>query len=189
MTDEYRQVHDVTVQLTHPIPEQSSYAYLCVFNSGRWVAIAAGHIDAPNHTATFPNVGGNIVYYPAYCVDNQLIPAAPIHVLEMDGTVRLLDESITDHSPRIATDIRQTKDVDISPDTGKPIPAIKIEPGHEYELFYWDDQWISLGKKQSGDQSMRFDNLPADRLYRLKQTDGRDQERPFSLEDGRQVLW
>jgi len=189
VTAEYRPTHDVTVTLTEPIGDKCTYAYLCVFNSGRWVAIAAGAIDAKARTATFPWVGGHIVYYPAYCVGKKLCPAGAAFTLAVDGTVTKLDTPVAPEGPRIATRIRQTKDVDISPDTGKPIPAIKVAPGKEYELFYWSDKWISLGKKAAGQAALAYDNLPPGRLYRLTEIGGRNQERPFTIDDGKQVLW
>ncbi len=189
VTCEYRPTHDVTVTLTKPVPDKCNYAYLCVFNSGRWVAIAAGTIDTKAHTATFPWVGGNIVYYPAYCVEKKPRPAGAVFTLATDGTVARLETPVEPGGPRIVTQIRQTKNVDISPDTGKPIPAIKVTPGKEYELFYWADEWISLGKKTAGDGVLTYDTLPPERLYRLTETDGRNNERPFTIDDGKQVLW
>lgn len=189
VTGEYRPTHDVTVTLTEPVPDKCTYAYLCVFNSGRWVAIAAGAIDTKAHAATFPWVGGNIVYYPTYCVEKKLQPGGAVFTLATDGTVARLDTPVEPDGPRIATQIRQTKDVDISPDTGKPIPAIKVAPGKEYELFYWAGKWISLGKKTAGDDALAYDTLPPGRLYRLTETGGRNRERPFTIDDGKQVLW
>ncbi len=189
VTPEYRPTHDVTVALAKAVPDKCSYAYLCVFNSGKWTAIAAGRIDAASGQAAFPWVGGNIVYYPAYCVDKKLRPAGAAFTLATDGKIAKLDAPVEPDGPRITTTIRQTKNVDISPDTGKPIPAIKVAPGKEYELFYWSDKWVSLGKKTSGENALAYDNLPAGRLYRLVETGGRNRERPFTITNGKQVLW
>ncbi|MCP4376941.1 MAG: transglutaminase domain-containing protein [bacterium] len=189
VTSEYRPTHDVTVTLTKPIGDKCTYAYLCVFNSGRWVAIAAGPIDAKTSTAKFPRVGGNIVYYPAYCVEKKLIPAGAVFTLSTDGTATRLDTPVKDDGPRITTKIRQTKNVDISPDTGKPTPAIKVVPNKKYELFYWSDKWISLGKQTAKQSDLVYDNLPSGRLYRMVETTGRNLERPFTINNGKQVLW
>ena len=91
----------MTVTLTRPVPDKCNYAYLCVFNSGRWVAIAAGKIDTKAHTATFPWVGGNIVYYPAYCVEKKLRPAGPVFTLATDGTVARLETPVEPDGARI----------------------------------------------------------------------------------------
>ncbi len=190
VTAQYRPTHDVTVSLTAAIPAKSTYAYLCVFNSGRWTAIAYGAIDKARHTATFRDIGGNIAYWPAYYVGKKLIPAGPVMTLATDGTVSLLDKPVVAGQDRIATPIRRMKDVDISPDTGKPIPAIKVAPGKKYELFYWDGKWESLGKRTAASaEPLKYDNLPAGRLYRLVETAGRGRERPFTIEAGKQILW
>ena len=190
VTGEYRPTHNVTVPLTRAPGPKSTWAYLCVFNSGQWVAIAAGRIDRDANTAAFEAMGGNIAYLPAFFADKKLIPAGPVTLLETDGTVRRLAEPVKPDAGRIATTIRRMKDVDISPDTGKPIPAIKVEPGKKYELFYWADKWVSLGNKTApADESLKFDNLPAGRFYRLVEVKGRNQERPFTIDDGKQVLW
>ena len=190
VTAEYRPTHDVTVSLTAPTPPKSTYAYLCVFNSGRWAPIAYGAIDQASRTATFRSVGGNIAYLPGYYADKKLIPAGPAMTLATDGAVSLLDKPVRPGQGRIATTIRRMKDVGINPDTGKPIPAIKVAPGKKYELFYWGDRWVSLGAKAAAsDAPLKYDNIPAGRLYRLVETAGRGLERPFTIGGGKQILW
>lgn len=190
VTAEYRPAFDVTVHLARAAGAQSTWAYLCVFNSGRWTPIAAGRIHRDAETAAFGAVGDNIAYLPAYFVDGELVPAGPVMLLEKGGTVRVLDEPVREDGGRIATTMRRMKDVDINPDTGKPIPAIHVEAGKTYELFYWEGEWQSLGEKKAADDSpLAFDNIPAGRMYRLVETGGRDQERPFTIDAGKQVLW
>ena len=53
-----------------------------------------------------------------------------------------------------------------------------------------DPVGLRLGEKTATDDSpLEYDNLPAGRMYRLVETDGRNQERPFTIDDGKQVLW
>jgi len=190
VTAEYRPVHDVTVSLTRRPGPKGTWAYLCVFNSGRWTPIAAGRIDRDANSAAFPDLGDHIAYLPAYFVGKKLVPAGPVTLLEAGGKVRLLDEPVREADGRIATTIRRMKDVDTNADTGKPIPAIKVQPGKAYELFYWDGKWESLGEKTAADDSpLAFDNLPAGRMYRLVEKGGRNLERPFTIDAGKQVLW
>ncbi len=146
-------------------------------------------INEEANNALFEEIGGNILYYPAYYVEKNILPAGPVFVLEMDGTIRILDAKVTDKTPCMTTEISQMKTVDISPDTGKPIPAIKVTPGKEYELSWWDDKWDSLGTKKSTQNPLTFDNLPLGRLYRLKEINGRNKERPFTIDAEKQVLW
>ena len=58
-----------------------------------------------------------------------------------------------------------------------------------YELFYWQDQWISLGRKRPIGDSVVYDNVPQKALLWLRNlTKGRE-ERPFTYENGKQIWW
>jgi len=184
----------VNISITEPIPDACSWAYLSVFNSGSWVPIVAGRIDNATKQVTFPDVGRDIMYRPVFCIqdkeeERKLVSAAPVIIVEKDGYVRVLDKEIEKDGTKISVTIIQTKDVQINPDTGKPEKTLKVEPDKEYELFYFDKQWVSLGKKTSTEKALSFDNLPPERLYRLRYLKGRDNERPFTVDNGKQVLW
>jgi hypothetical protein len=64
-----------------------------------------------------------------------------------------------------------------------------IIPGLEYELFYWDGRWISLGIQKATDHSLIYQKVPAGAVYWLKCLSGGQEERPFTYENGRQVWW
>ncbi len=64
-----------------------------------------------------------------------------------------------------------------------------IEPGHRYELMYYDRGWRSLGVTTADADSLRFEGVPENALLWLRNhTRGRE-ERIFTYEDGRQVWW
>lgn len=64
-----------------------------------------------------------------------------------------------------------------------------IRKGHEYELFYFDMRWRSLGKQIAVADSLKFDNVPSNALLWLRNhTDGME-ERPFTYENDKQVWW
>ncbi len=64
-----------------------------------------------------------------------------------------------------------------------------VVPGHEYELFYYDRKWVSMGRKKPTNFEATYDRVPANTLLLLKDhTTGRE-ERVFTYEDGRQVWW
>lgn len=64
-----------------------------------------------------------------------------------------------------------------------------ISIGDSYELFYWNNEWISLGKKVATDYVLEYNNSPKGALLWLRnQTKGRE-ERPFTYEDGKQIWW
>jgi hypothetical protein len=65
-----------------------------------------------------------------------------------------------------------------------------INVNEAYELFYFDREWISLGRRTGGDTHvLAYDNVPGNALLLLKNyTKGR-QERIFTYENGKQVWW
>ncbi len=65
-----------------------------------------------------------------------------------------------------------------------------IREGEEYELFYWNQKWISLGKqKGTATQYLEYTNAPKNALFWLRNlTKGRE-ERIFTYENGKQVWW
>jgi hypothetical protein len=80
----------------------------------------------------------------------------------------------------------------------KPISRIRFYPrsdlnsiieGNEYELFYWDNDWISAGKKVATQKFLNFSNIPSGTIYWLKcLTEGKE-ERVFTYENNKQIWW
>ena len=64
-----------------------------------------------------------------------------------------------------------------------------INKGNHYELFYWDNEWKSLGEKIGTGEILVYDGVPSNCLLFLKNhTKGRE-ERVFTYENGKQVWW
>lgn len=60
-----------------------------------------------------------------------------------------------------------------------------------YELFYWDNKWISLGR-QTGSittQSLTYPNAPTNALFVLRNLTKGSEERIFTYENSKQVWW
>jgi hypothetical protein len=65
-----------------------------------------------------------------------------------------------------------------------------IVPGELYELFYWDNAWISLGKQEGRyDYTLVYTNVPGDVLLNLHNHTRGKENRPFTYENGKQVFW
>ncbi|MDZ4707964.1 MAG: transglutaminase domain-containing protein [Saprospiraceae bacterium] len=65
-----------------------------------------------------------------------------------------------------------------------------IQVNKTYELFYWKDKWISLGKQIGTGLPLEFTEVPKGGLYWLHCSDcGSREERIFTYEDGNQVFW
>lgn len=64
-----------------------------------------------------------------------------------------------------------------------------IEEGHVYELFYYSNQWISLGEKTAKSNFLTYSNVPSGSLLLLKDyTEGKE-ERIFTFVNGKQIWW
>lgn len=65
-----------------------------------------------------------------------------------------------------------------------------IIPGEEYELFYWQDGWQSLGRQTGGnDRRLHFSNIPKGALLRVHNHTQGIENRPFTIKNGEQVWW
>lgn len=84
-------------------------------------------------------------------------------------------------------------------DLGNPrnVNRIRIAPrnahngivaGDNYQLFYWNNKWISVGIKQAEYNFIEFENVPAKTLYWLRNMDHGKEEQPFFYINGKQVF-
>jgi hypothetical protein len=66
-----------------------------------------------------------------------------------------------------------------------------IHDGEIYELFYWDNRWVSLGKQTGSKASYRliYANAPTNALFLLRDLTKGQEERIFMYENGKQVWW
>lgn len=96
--------------------------------------------------------------------------------------------------------VGQSKGYTVGIDLGKPYVVNHIVyypkndgnfvmPGNEYELFYYDMKWISLGKQKAIGYQLIYDNVPINALLLLKNYTEGYEERIFSYDDGKQVWW
>ncbi|MBB5438182.1 hypothetical protein HDC92_001857 [Pedobacter sp. AK017] len=62
--------------------------------------------------------------------------------------------------------------------------------GDTYNLMIWsNNSWVSLGKKVAVDQFLNYNNIPANSLFLLRNLSRGKEERPFTLENGKQIWW
>lgn len=182
VTADYEDVCDVTVSLSD-VPDSVDIAYLCVFNSGEWKPIHWAHIE--NNTATFTDMGRDIAYIPALYLDEKVVPCGEPFILEADC-----------HQRHLSADTARVAGVDLVSTTSRKqkvstdgVSESFLTKGQTYELYYMTDRWISLGKAVAGDGPLVFDNVPTDGLYWLVADGSDNEERIFTIEDGRQVWW
>jgi len=184
VTDQYIDTTDVTLRLKEDWPAGTRFAYVCVFNGGKWRPIHWSEIDGDR--VTFTKMGRNIAYLPAYYVDEEVVSAAPPFILTRDGDVRML---AGEDGAELTIELTITKPETPDADTQVTRPMIVVKPGKTYELFAWRDGWQSLGKQTAGDEPVSFDSVSAGKLYWLVQEGSRRLERIFTIESGKQVWW
>lgn len=174
VTDQYLETSDVSVRLTAAPPRPTRFAYLCVFNGGEWRPIHWSRID--DGRAVFTDMGRGIAYLPAYYADGEPVHAAAPLILSEVGEIRILDGA---SGGTITIDIASEGE-----------PMIRVKPDTAYELFAWDDGWVTVGRKTAGaGQPAAFEDVPAGRLYWLVADGSRRLERIFTVEDAAAVHW
>ena len=64
-----------------------------------------------------------------------------------------------------------------------------IYAGMEYELFFWNNAWISLGREVASGDNISFDGIPEGAVLWLRNLDEGREERIFTMSDGKQIWW
>lgn len=64
-----------------------------------------------------------------------------------------------------------------------------IYPGMKYELFYWNNAWLSLGVKIAKNNTLHYKNAPKNALFLLKNHTEGNEERIFTYVNDEQVWW
>ena len=182
VTADYVDVCDVTINFDKQIPDSVDIAYLCVFNSGEWEPIHWGRIQ--NGSATFTDMGVDIMYLPALYLNEEIVPWGPPVLLDNKCGLTNFEKG----SGIIDADLAQTtlRTLQISTDG---VSKRNINNNTEYELFYWNDGWQSLGKRSSENGTLGFEGIPSGCLYWLVADDSDEDERIFTIENGKQVWW
>jgi hypothetical protein len=166
-----------------PVPDSIDIAYLCVFNSGEWKPIDWARISGDR--ATFIPVGGLHLYLPALYMNEEVVPyGPPLANISEFGYHHFVPKADTTITLRLTSTTRR-KQVASTDGIEKPF----LTPSVEYELFYFDDGWQSLGIATATDKPLVFDAVPVGCLYWLVAEDSDHEERPFSYDDDRQVWW
>lgn len=183
VTKDYTSTSTITVPLDSLPPDSVHFAYVCVFNDGEWKAIHWGKIK--NKSVRFRDMGRNIAYLPAFYIHHSLKPAGKAFILQTDGTLRLLSARESKQTLRLYSTTKRTRK-----DATDSIRKAAFTPDSEYELFYWQSGWKSLGiKRTAHNKPLIYTGAPKGALFWLVQKDSKKQERIFTFENNRQVWW
>lgn len=314
ITDKYMQCKDITVPLWEK-PQSERPVYLCCYDTGVWHPVCWNLSRRKN--VFFPKMAVNVLYLPAYYLNNRIIPAGDAFILQSDGTLKhfsytnedkiseaifyskmpyrlhtALQAATTVGSRFYVCNRKDMKDsiqvysiqktpfyvdsfyipthkkyryficnfnhvpsfedpyaiaeIKIFDPQGQPIHAQvtgtpglsdkklelltdgdrvtyyqpsqfekqqyvlfdfgepraigkvefyprsddnRIVTGELYELFYWDREWISLGKQVAQANQLVYHNIPQNALFRIHNHTRGKEHRPFTYENGKQVWW
>jgi len=184
VTADYVPVCDVTIGFDRPTPDSVDIAYLCVFNSGEWKPIHWGRIDGDS--TTFTTMGKGVAYLPALYLNGEMAPWGSPFLLGIEGdqtTLAPRPDVVQSVTPLSTTRREQTASTE-------GIAKSLLTSSQDYELFFWQDGWQSVGSKTADAQPMVFDNVPTGALYWLAAEDSDHEERIFTIDStGAQVWW
>lgn len=173
VTPQWWESSDVTVGLSPDVPK-ADIAYAYIFNWGKWRPAWWGEVRGDS--VTFSNMPKGIVILPVYCKHGRVVQAGYPQVHAYNHELQLTPDTV------------HRRTVEIKQQDGYLI----FRPGKEYELFYWDKVWKSLGTQiaEEGKTSIFFENAPDNVLFRLIPEYSVDKERPFIImQDGTRYWW
>jgi hypothetical protein len=172
VTSNYWETTDVQCSL-FPATSSSSVAFAAVFNGMKWRPVWWGKVR--DGAVTFGNMCKGAVFLPMYYSNGHLKPAGyPIAIGYHHQLVLMPDL----HDKKTITVTQEEK-------------HLLFRPGRKYQLYYWNNEWRSLGAKvpAPGSSSVQFDNVPAHALLLLLPEYSEGKERPFMILDDGKVQW
>jgi hypothetical protein len=85
VSDEYEGFYKVEIPVTHPLDDQSGYAYLAGKHTSQWTIVGWGAVDGD--TIRYAHIGKQVLYLPVWYVSGELKPAGDMFALDRDGKV------------------------------------------------------------------------------------------------------
>ncbi len=184
VTAEYGPVCNVTRTLSFPAPDTIDIAYICVFNEGEWKPIDWGR-RTESGSVTFTDMAKNVALLVGLYVDGKIQPLGEPFLIRDDCSIQPL-KATQGATTKLELTATTARVLEVSTDGVSKKPPT---PGTEYELFYWQDGWQSLGKATAGKDPLVFEKVPAGCLYWLVAIGSDKDERIFTIEDGKQIWW
>ncbi len=180
VSEQYFTPHRVAVAFDVPAPKTSKHAYLCVFNTGNWAPIQWGTMR--NGGASFEAMNAGLLYLPAYYASDKVVPAADPFLLESNGRKRWLRPSDTFQTMTLYASDR------VGDSYRNEERKVSLRAGATYRLQLWEKgDWRTVGQARATDRPLRFVKVPSGALYRLIESEGHREERPFTYEEDVQV--
>ncbi len=164
ITSEYWQTADVTIPL-HSGMDSTKVVYAGTFNQGAWNSVWWGQCD--NDSVTFKDMPRGLVILPLRFQQGELSSAGYPMINGYNHRLHL----IPDLKHRRAVTIKEQEHY------------LRFRPNRTYELYYWDNNWVSVGKKraQANEDQLEFSNVPQNALLLLIPDYSERKERPFII--------
>jgi len=187
VTNEYIPTINIEADIKIKIPDSIHFGYLCVFNSGKWEPTAWGKIDFENKKVILQNLGADICYEVAFYKNDSLQFIDQAFVPDQKGNLQYFHPDTLHKINAGFYEITQRAIVK----TTDEIKKTKFKTGTEYQLYYWDNKWKLIGVQTAEENKpLLFSNIPSKALYWLKEKNGKNEERIFSIDDNGQInLW
>jgi len=206
VTKEYFSVGDIRVKLDRSFfaGSREKVTYLGVFSYGQWQPTAWALVNDEG-MASFGDMALNVLYIPMAPIAFNFVPIA--HPLYLDSAGKVI--TLTPDSQNL-TDVKisflQSRELDqlgaigridwadtafrptmekIADDKLRSTPVNNIN----YTLHYWNNGWQPVATRQVNGKELVFNKVPANALYRLTSANGKNKERCFTMENGKQRWW
>ncbi|HEX2921572.1 MAG TPA: hypothetical protein VHO50_10450, partial [Bacteroidales bacterium] len=171
VTSQYTPVSDVHIPKKH----NNKTGYLCTFNNSNWVLSFWGKVE--NNEYVFKDMGRGIAYLSALYKKGNIIPQGDPFILKNDGEISVCK---ADYEKKQTIKILSKYPEDESNN---------ISPGDIYELYFWDEGWVSAGAKLADTTYLTYESMPSNALFWIRNHSGGIQERIFTYEENKQIWW
>lgn len=158
---------------------EPSFAYICVFNYGKWTPIYWGKSNK-DKSYIFNNMGFPMLYRFAKPSKDGIKVSDAVHMVDSLGNISKINPAMYS---RISARLHKIN-------TGS---ESWVKRGNKYDLFYINKtgewEYLSTNKCQT-DSIIDFANIPGNTIYRLKpHKDKHELSRPFTLHENQQKWW
>lgn len=174
VTQEYLETHGF--DYTYAQPSISGVGFVYVFNKGNWQPTDWANTSPEGHHIRFENLGAEIVYLPGLFVDGAHQLAKTPVVLQKSGATTILKAS-----PRSTFSCTLSRENEMITEYKDNNP-LQIVDNTTYTLEYWSGNWITIDDVIAQGDSVTFEKIPGNALYRLTSQDHLEYARIFTID-------
>ena len=177
VTQEYMKTANVEINISSQKVQDKRFAFVGVFNYLNWMILDWTKIIRNNDVCKidFKKLGIGCVYLPMIKEGEENIPLDYPFSIDRTGKV-------TVYKP----DLTKQRKITLNQQDGYLI----YRNGKKYALYYWDNKWIKIGIRiSSGNQYLKFENVPSNALLVLLPEYTQKKERIFTIDEKGHRFW